>query len=301
MDLTIIIVNYNVKNLLYQALKSIPRGISHISYEVQVVDNHSTDGSQEMVLRDFPEVDLIQNKENVGYAKANNQAIRKAKGKYILLLNPDTVILPGAIDKLMDYLSKHKQVGAIGPKIEMADGNLDKACKRGFPTPLNSLFKTVGLDKLFPNSRLFGSYNLTYLNNDMEHLIDCLVGACMLVRREVIEKVGMLDEQFFMYGEDIDWCYRIKDAGWYIVYYPEAKIIHYKRASSSKRKLKTTYEFHRAMVLYFKKHYSERYNVLIMWLVYLGIGASYLVSLLKLLVLGFKGGGPSDTGVSEDT
>lgn len=298
MDLSIIIVSYNTRDLLQQALNSIYGNEINYKYEVFVVDNISPDGSADMVRKEFPQVKLISNEDNVGYARANNQAIRDAKGEYILLLNPDTVVLPGSLDKLVDYLKQHRDVGALGPKIVLPDGSLDKACKRGFPTPLNSLFKTVGLDKFFPKSKLFGGYNLTYLDEDEVHLVDSLVGACMLVPREVIERVGMLDEQFFMYGEDIDWCYRIKNAGWKVCYYPEAKIIHHKRASSSKRKLKTTYEFHRAMVLFYRKHYLNRYNFFVMGFVYLGIGFSLGLALLKLL-LGFKGGRPSDTRVSE--
>ncbi|GAW31251.1 glycosyltransferase family 2 protein [Carboxydocella sp. JDF658] len=283
MKLSIIIVNYNTKALLKQTLQSVYNHPPQADFEVFVVDNHSTDSSVEMVKQNFPQVKLIENQENEGFSRANNRAIRISKGEYILLLNSDTVVLPNTFDIMLDFMDKHPQVGAAGCKVLLPDGKLDLACRRSFPTPLNALFQALGLSKLFPKSRLFAQYNLTYLDEDQTYSVDCLVGAFMLVRRKTIEQVGLLDETFFMYGEDIDWCYRIKKAGWEIYYYPEARIIHYKGASSKKKKYRMIYEFHRAMVIFYQKHYAPNKFVLVNIIVLLGIWLRYLVALVRNL------------------
>jgi hypothetical protein len=284
MDLSIIIVNYNTKNLLAESLQSIYSKKHKIEFETFVVDNCSTDGSAYTIESIYPQVIFLPQKENLGFAKANNIAIQQAKGRYILLLNPDTVVLDNCLDLMVDFMDRNPDVGAAGCKVVLPDGSLDLACKRSFPTPENSFYHALGLAKLFPKSRRFGQYNLTYLDENETHEVDCLVGAFMMVRREVIEQVGLLDEKYFMYGEDIDWCYRIKKAGWRIVYYPGAKIIHYKGASSKKKKWKTIYEFHRAMFLFFNDHYKDKYNLVIRYLVYLGIAARYVISVIKNIV-----------------
>jgi GT2 family glycosyltransferase len=226
-------------------------------------------------------VQLIENKQNVGFSKANNQAMRIAAGRYILLLNSDTIIQPETLRIMLDFMENHSRVGASGCKILLPDGFLDKACKRGFPTPSASFYYAFGFSKLFPKNPKYNQYQLGYLNPDQEYPIDCLVGAFMLVRRETIDQVGMLDEEFFMYGEDIDWCYRIKEAGWEIYYYPRTTIIHYKGASSRKKPYKIIYEFHKAMFLFHKKHYKHKYSSVVNGLVYLGIFVKLLISLLK--------------------
>lgn len=283
LKLSIIIINYNTKALLKQTLQSVYNHPPQADFEVFVVDNHSTDSSVEMVKQNFPQVKLIENQENEGFSRANNRAIRISKGEYILLLNSDTVVLPNTFDIMLDFMDKHPQVGAAGCKVLLPDGKLDLACRRSFPTPLNALFQALGLSKLFPKSRLFAQYNLTYLDEDQTYPVDCLVGAFMLVRRKTIEQVGLLDETFFMYGEDIDWCYRIKKAGWEIYYYPEARIIHYKGASSKKKKYRMIYEFHRAMVIFYQKHYAPNKFVLVNIIVLLGIWLRYLVALVRNL------------------
>jgi GT2 family glycosyltransferase len=189
----------------------------------------------------------------------------------VLLLNSDTIVGEDTFRVMVDFLDAHPQVGAAGCKVVLPDGSLDKACRRSFPTPLNSLYQALKLDRLFPNSPRFASYNLTYLDEDESYPVDCLVGAFMMVRRKAIEQVGMLDEMFFMYGEDIDWCYRIKRAGWEIWYVPATTIIHYKGASSKKKKVRMIWEFHRAMILYYKKHHAKDSFFLLNWLVYLGV------------------------------
>lgn len=280
MDLSIIIVNYNTKNLLKQTINSIKNIEIHYAYEIIVVDNSSSDGSPDMVRKCFPEVNLIQNDKNYGFAKANNKGIASAKGRYILLLNSDTFVTEGCIEKCIGYMDAHSDIGVLGCKVVLPDGSLDHACKRGFPTPWASLSYGLKLDKLFPKSKKFGQYDLIYLDENEINEVDSVMGAFMIVRREAIDQAGLLDEDFFMYGEDIDWCYRIKNAGWKIVYYPKAEIKHYKGSSSRKKRFKTLFEFHRAMYLFYNKHYFKKYNIIVTILVYLGIALRFIVSFL---------------------
>ena len=278
MDLSIIIVNYNTKELLCQTLESVFRNHPKYRFEVFVVDNHSTDGSCEMVREMFPQVLLIENDENEGFSRANNQAIKVSQGRYVLLLNSDTIVLADALDTMLEFLEDNPSIGAVGCKVVLPNGKLDLACRRSFPTPMNALFQALGLSRLFPKNPLFAQYNLTHLDEDKTYPVDCLVGAFMMVRRETIEQVGLLDENFFMYGEDIDWCYRIKQAGWEIYYHPGAKIIHYKGASSEKRKYRMIYEFHRAMLIFYTKHYARKKFFLVNWLVITGIWLRFAAS-----------------------
>lgn len=288
MDLSIIIVNYNTCKLTCDAIQSILRSDTSYSYEIIVVDNHSSDDSMEIIPRSFPEVTLIGNTENVGFARANNQAIRISCGRYILLLNSDTVIQEDTLQVMVSFMDQHPEVGASGCKVVLPDGRLDKACRRGFPTPAASFYYLSGLSRLFPKSALFNQYQLTHLDPDDSYPVDCLVGAFMIVRRETIEQVGLLDEDFFMYGEDVDWCYRMKQAGWGIYYYPQTSIIHYKGASSRRKPLKIIYEFHRAMYLFHKKHYQQKYSWLTNAAVYIGISLKFILSLIqnKLIRIG---------------
>jgi GT2 family glycosyltransferase len=285
MDLSIIIANYNTKQLLKSTIESIINTTKALSYEIIVIDNASQDGSCEMVKSNFKDVMLIQNKENLGFAIANNAGIRKSVGSYVLLLNSDTIIIEDCLKKCVEYMDMNLDIGALGCRVELPDGKLDHACKRGFPTPEASLYYLLKLDKLWPNSRKFGQYDATYLPDNEINEVDCLVGAFMMVRKETIEQIGLLDEAFFMYGEDIDWCYRIKASGWKNIYYPLVKIIHYKGASSRKRRFMTVYQFHRAMILFYRKHYYNKYNFLIRWAVYLGItfklGVALFINLFK--------------------
>lgn len=285
MDLSIIIVNYNTKELLKQTIQSVISTARGISYEIIVVDNDSRDGSTEMVKNDLPEVVFIKNNENLGYAKANNIGIKKSIGKYVLLLNSDTVVIDNCLQDCVKYMDKNEDIGALGCKVVLRDGTLDHACKRGFPTPEASLAYVLKLDKLFPKSKKFGQYDLTYLPENDINDVDCLIGAFMMIRAAAIKEIGLLDEEFFMYGEDIDWCFRIKSAGFRNVYYPVAQITHYKGESSKKRRYMTIYEFHRAMYLFYNKHYRKKYNFIVSGLVYLGIGLklglTMLVNLFK--------------------
>lgn len=280
MDLSIVIVNYNTRELLMQSLESVALACSSLTAEIFVVDNGSSDGSVDAVKSRYPKVHVLSNLENRGFACANNLAIRKSKGRYILLLNSDTLVHSDTFNVIVDFMDSHKTVGASGCKVIKPDGKLDLACKRSFPTPSNSLYHLLKLDRLFPESRRFGTYNLTYLDEDEVQPVDCLVGAFMMVRKEVISEVGMLDEEFFMYGEDIDWCYRIKQAGWGVWYVPTASIIHYKGASSKKKKNRMIYEFHRSMFIYYRKHYLRGTKSVSSIIILLGIIMSLLAAWL---------------------
>ncbi|NEW07098.1 glycosyltransferase family 2 protein [Paenibacillus sp. SYP-B3998] len=281
MDLSIIIVNYNTRELTLKCIHSVLASTPSYSYEIILIDNASSDGTIQAVEEQFPQVTCIANKENVGFSKANNQGIKIAKGRYVLLLNSDTVVQTDTLDIMLRFMDAHPTVGASGCKIVLPDGSLDKACKRGFPTPSASFYYAFGFSKLFPNNPRFNQYQLGYLDADQEYPIDSLVGAFMLVRREAIDQVGMLDEEFFMYGEDIDWCYRIKQAGWVNYYYPRTQIIHYKGASSRKKPYKIIYEFHRAMILFHKKHFQRQYSWPINVMVFAGVGLKFVLSLIK--------------------
>lgn len=281
MDLSIVIVNFNTKKLTTDAIHSVYQSKTNYSFEILLVDNNSSDGSVEAIRQEFPQVICIENKENVGFSKANNQAIKNAKGRYILLLNSDTIIHEETIQVMIDFMEAHPLVGASGCKVVLPDGSLDKACRRGFPSPAASFYHFSGLAKIFPNSASFNQYQLGHLDPNKDYPVDCLVGAFMLLRSEVIEQVGLLDEEFFMYGEDIDWCYRIKEAFWDIRYYPYTSIIHYKGASSHRKPFKIIYEFHRAMVLFHRKHYARRYPFYVNWMVYFAVSIKFLLALIK--------------------
>lgn len=286
MHLSIIIVNYNTKKLLEDTIQAVIDTMALIRYEIIVVDNDSCDGSIELVKKKYSHVKLIENKDNLGFPKANNIGIKKALGRYILLLNSDTKVLGHCIEKCLEYMDMNFDIGALGCKLLLANGKLDHACKRGFPTPESSLFYILNLHKLFPASKRFGQYTLDYLPIDKINEVDALTGAFMMVRKEVINKVGLLDENFFMYGEDLDWCFRIKEAGYKIIYYPEAVTIHYKGGSSKRKRYKTIYEFHRAMYIFYNKHYRNKYNFMVTGIVFAAIAVklagAFFINFFKL-------------------
>lgn len=280
-DLSIIIVNYNTKLLTLQAIQSIYQSEIHFQLEVILVDNASTEtGLEDEIGMKYPKVHFIANHQNEGFSKANNKGYHVAKGRYILLLNSDTVLQQDTLQVMMDYMDTYPSIGASGCKVVLPDGSLDKACKRGYPTPMASLYYLLGFHKIFHNHPRFNQYQLGHLDPDQEHTVDSLVGAFMLIRRKAIEQVGLLDESFFMYGEDIDWCYRIGEAGWEIKYYPKTSILHLKGASSRKKPVKIIYEFHRAMLLFYNKHYRKKYPLYVTVLVYLGIALKLSLSIV---------------------
>ncbi|MHB1279040.1 MAG: glycosyltransferase [Bacteroidia bacterium] len=259
MELSVIIVNYNVEHFLEQALLSVRKALKQADGEVWVVDNRSVDGSVAMVRSKFPEVHLIANEDNPGFAVANNQAIKRAKGKYLLLLNPDTVVEEDTFRKIIDFMEAHPDAGGLGVKMIDGKGEFLPESKRGLPTPEVAFYKMFGLSKVFPKSRIFGRYHLGFLSNDEVHEVDVLAGAFMLLRKETLEKIGLLDETFFMYGEDIDLSYRITKGGYKNYYFPDTTIIHYKGESTKKTSVNYVFVFYRAMVIFAKKHYSARY------------------------------------------
>jgi len=256
LKLSIVIVNYNVKHFLEQCLKSVNQAITHIEAEVWMVDNNSVDGSVEMTKSLFPEVNVIANKENVGFSVANNQAIKKSTGEYVLLLNPDTIVPENCFTKLLAFADSKPDLGGCGVYMVDGQGTYLPESKRGLPTPEVALYKMIGLNKIFPKSKKFGKYHLGYLSKDENHEIDILSGAFMLMRKKALDEVGLLDETFFMYGEDIDLSYRITQGGWKNYYFADTQIIHYKGEST--KKLSTNYVrvFYKAMVIFAEKHYS---------------------------------------------
>ncbi len=269
MDLSIIIVNYKTEELTSNCIDSIIKSNTKgLNYEIILVDNASEDGSVEAIKMRFPEVKIIENQENLGFSKANNIGMEVSKGEFLLLLNSDTIVELNTLKGAMTFIGDHKHIGALGCKILLPSGKLDPACKRSFPTPLNGLYHSLNLDLAFPESMRFGAYNLTYVDENKTCSIDCIMGAFMLVPRAVIDVVGMLDEDFFMYGEDIDWCYRIKQAGYQIIYYPEVRIFHHKKASGiGKRNPKVIAAFYDSMNIFYNKHYQHKYNGLTRWAV----------------------------------
>ncbi|MFY8185415.1 MAG: glycosyltransferase family 2 protein, partial [Bacteroidia bacterium] len=227
-DLSVIIVNYNVKHFVEQCLYSVMNASKNCKLEVFVVDNNSVDGSVELIREKFPNVTLIANKDNVGFSKANNQAIRIAKGSYVVLLNPDTVVEEDTFEKTIAFMDAHPEAGGLGVKMLDGKGNFLLESKRGLPTPSVAFYKIFGLSALFPKSKVFGKYHLGYLDKEQTHEVDVLSGAFMLMRKETLDNVGLLDEEFFMYGEDIDLSYRIILGGYKNYYYSGTRIIHYK-------------------------------------------------------------------------
>lgn len=249
-------MNYNVRYFLEQCLYAVFRSKTNFEYEVFVVDNDSTDDSILMLKNKFPQVILIANTENAGFSKANNQAMRLSNAEYILLLNPDTLIQETTLQQCIDKMDEDKNTGALGVKMVDGSGRFLPESKRGFPSPVAAFSKMSGLSKLFPASKLFGQYHLTYLDKNINHEVDVLSGAFMLLRRSVLDKIGLLDEDYFMYGEDIDLSYRIKQAGYKNIYFADTSIIHFKGESTKKGSLNYIRVFYQAMIIFSQKHVS---------------------------------------------
>lgn len=285
-DLGIIIVNWNTSDELERCLHTIFASKGDFSYQVVLVDNASSDGSPAMVREKFPDVDVLALDENLGFPKGNNVGLRhlgyhdkdnvaEDAPRYALLLNPDTEVPADALYSMVQFMDSRPDIGIAGPKLVLPDGSLDKACRRGFPTPLVSFYHFAGLAKLFPKNEQFGRYNMTFADPDDELEVDSVVGAYLQIRKETIEKIGLMDESYFMYAEDIDWCFRAKEAGWKVWYYAPVTIYHVKRAAS-KKNVKAQFEFWRAMLIFYRKHYRQT--------------TPTIVHSLILLALLFKGG-----------
>jgi GT2 family glycosyltransferase len=271
LKLSVIIVNYNVKYFLEQCLHSVAKACEKMDAEIFVVDNNSVDGSVELVRKKFPSVKIISNRENKGFSKANNQAIRVAEGEYVLLLNPDTVVEEDTFEKILRFMDEHQEAGGLGVKMIDGSGKFLPESKRGLPTPGVAFYKMFGLSKLFPHSKTFGRYHLSYLDPEKIHEVEVLAGAFMLIRKSVLDKIGLLDETFFMYGEDIDLSYRITKAGYKNYYFPETRIIHYKGESTKKSSVNYVLVFYNAMIIFAKKHFPKKNASLFSFIIHLAI------------------------------
>ncbi|PKP34368.1 MAG: glycosyl transferase family 2 [Bacteroidetes bacterium HGW-Bacteroidetes-17] len=287
MKLSIVIVNYNVKHFLKQCLNSVLLAAKTISYEIICIDNHSVDGSAEMITRDFPQIKLIKNDTNLGFGKACNQGIKIAEGEYILILNPDTVLENDSLTKPLLFMDAHPEAGSLGVKMIDGNGKFLPESKRGLPTPAAAFYKMSGLSKLFFPSRIFGKYYLDQLNKDEIQSVHVLTGAYMLIRKSVLEKTGYFDEQFFMYGEDVDLSHRIIQAGYKNYYFPKARIIHYKGESTKKESIEYVYSFYKAMLIFSKKHFSKNSTKVLSILIKIAIVSGAVFALLKRILNGF--------------
>ncbi|MCB0509722.1 MAG: glycosyltransferase, partial [Bacteroidetes bacterium] len=270
-DVSIIIVNYNVRYFIEQAILSIKEASSNLVIEIIVIDNASQDDSVEMLQKKFPEITLIANQENVGFGRANNQGISIAKGKYLLLLNPDTLVQNNTLQVCIDFMEKTKDCGAIGVKMIDGKGNFLPESKRSIPTPSVALYKMLGLSSLFPKSKVFGKYHLAYLDQNENHQVEVLSGAFMFFRADLLQKIGGFDEDYFMYGEDIDLSYQVLKNGYKNYYLADTSIIHYKGESTKKGSLNYVKVFYEAMLIFAKKHYSPNQAKLYSFIIYFAI------------------------------
>ncbi|MCX7995856.1 MAG: glycosyltransferase [candidate division WOR-3 bacterium] len=284
-EISIVIVNYNVKHFLEQCLMAIEKAKHNLNIEIFVVDNASVDGSQAMIKKKFPNVLLIENSKNLGFARANNQALKIARGRYVLIINPDTLIQEDTLLTLKNILDENPGISAIGCKLINPDGSFQIASRRSIPTPWVAFTKIVGLSRIFPKSKIFGKYNMTYISPDVECEVDVLSGSLMMVRAEMLKKVGYFDEDYFMYGEDIDLCYRIKKAGGKIYYTPRTKAIHYKGESTRKGEFSYITNFYSSMLIFIDKHFKDHYSILVKIILKLGI---YLRAYIAYLISFFK-------------
>ncbi|MBZ5562119.1 MAG: glycosyltransferase family 2 protein [Acidobacteriia bacterium] len=287
LKLIVCIAAHNVSGLLRECLRSVFASQTSFPFRVVVNDDGSNDDTHSMVAHEFPSVHLMRNEKPLGFAKANNQMLRRYLGRadFYLLLNDDTVVKPDALEELVSFAESHPQAGIVGGKLVKRDGTLDWPCKRSFQTPSVFFYRALGLDRLFPRSKRFGRYHLTYLDPDRSHEVDSVCGALLMMRHETLEQVGLLDEALFMYSEDMDWCYRTKHAGWTVYYYPKAVVIHHKSASSKKRNYRMIYWWYHSTWMVYRKSMSARYNPLANALVFLGVyfmlGVSLLANFLR--------------------
>jgi GT2 family glycosyltransferase len=278
-DLSICIVTYRAKDFLRDCLRSL-RENTAVDYEVIVVDNGSKDGVDQMLQQELPGAKFLANDANLGYTFPMNQALRQAEGRCLLQLNPDTLILPQALDKLVEFLDTHPQAGICGPKVLNRDRSLQKPCRRGEPTPWAVVTYFLGLSALFPKSKLFGEYLMNYMDEDQAHLVAGVSGSCMLIRRAVIDQIGYLDERFFAYQEDADFCFRARQSGWLVYYAPEAQIVHFGGHGGSRvQPYRSIYEWHKSYFFYYRKNLAKKYFFLFNWVYYLAMFVKLIVTL----------------------
>ena len=271
-DLSICIVTHNAKSLLEECLESIYANTHSIAFEIVLVDNDSRDGTSGMVSARFPHVRQIINDQNVGFIKANNQALKASNGRYVLWLNNDTVVMPGALDRLVVFMDAHPEAGICGPKVLNPDRTMQYQCRRGESRPWAVISYFLGLSKLFPKKKFFSQYLMTYKDENKSYPVAGVSGSCMLIRDEVIHQIGYLDERFFAYQEDADYCFQARQAGWLVYYVPDAEIIHYGGKGGSKiHPYRSVFEWHRSYYLYYKKNLAKDYCFLFNFLYYLGM------------------------------
>ncbi|HSV99514.1 MAG TPA: glycosyltransferase family 2 protein [Sedimentisphaerales bacterium] len=283
MSLSIVIVNYNTEQLLKGCLESVYAGVNGTPVSIWVVDNNSHDNSVAMVKSCFPRVQVVKNPCNVGFSKANNLIISRSESDYVLLLNPDTLIIEDAIERMVKFMDQHPRVGIAGCKVLNRDGTLQLACRRSIPTPRVAFFRLTGLSQLFPKSKVMAEYNMTYTNPEETHEVGAVSGAFLMIRKKAIDEIGLLDERFFMYGEELDWCLRAKRAGWAVMYHPTAQIIHYKGESTKHNSRKAAIEFYRAMYLFHRKHFAKDHSFIGNTLIYAGIFIKALAAWRQIL------------------
>jgi GT2 family glycosyltransferase/lipopolysaccharide/colanic/teichoic acid biosynthesis glycosyltransferase len=286
-EISVIIVNYNVKELLENCINSIFAASKNIETEIIVVDNNSYDGSAEYLKSKFcskPNVKIIESKINLGFAKANNLGATQAAGKYLLILNPDTILQEDTLEKTLSFYKSDPKTGAVTCKLVLPNGKLDLACRRSFPSPSVAIYRIIGLSKLFPGNKLFGRYNLTYLNENETYEVDAVCGAFMMIEKATYDKVGGFDEDYFMYGEDLDLCYKIKQAGYKIFYYSGTSIIHFKGESTKKSSISYVNNFYGAMRIFVEKNLHKKFallNAVIKILIFYRALISYISRFLK--------------------
>jgi len=270
--LSVCILTLQASDYLRKCLRSIDENPPDCPYEVIVVDNHSTDGTIEMLAGEFPAVELIKNSENLGFTAPMNQALRRARGEYLLLLNPDTIVHAQALNRLIDFMETHPDVGICGPKVLNTDGSLQQPCRRGESKPWAVTSYFLGLSRLFPRSKFFGQYLMNYVDEDETHQVAGVSGSCMVIRRQVIDQLGYLDERYFAYQEDADYCFQARIAGWKIYYYPQAQITHFGGQGGSRvQPYRSIIEWHRSYWLYYRKNLAGEYFFLFNWLYYLAM------------------------------
>ncbi len=284
LDLSLIIPSWNAKKYLCACIESIYRETGNCQFEIIVVDNGSSDGSSEMVEETFSQVKLVKNKDNLGFAKACNIGIKRASGKYLIIINSDVLLEKKCIELMLNYMKQQPQIGILGPQIHGQDGLLQRSCM-GFPNLWSIFCRALALDTLFPKSKLFGGYLMRYWNYDSIRDVDIINGCLWMVRKSALEKVGLLDEQFFFYAEDKDWCKRFNNGGWKVTFYPEAKIVHYGGASSANAPIKYHKEYQKANLQYWQKHYNYFSFILYILISFSGemirlVGQSFLILIM---------------------
>jgi len=295
--ISVIIVNYNVREFLLHSIQSIVRALSEITHEIIVVDNASVDGSVQAVEKKFPEVKIIANTKNLGFSAANNQAIKSSLGEYIVLINPDTVVQEDTFSKLLEFMDSNQDAGGATCKILNPDGTFSIDSRHSIPTPSTALWKLIGFNRLFPKSKTFGRYNLTYLDPNETYTVDAISGSFMFLRKKAVDDVGLLDEDYFMYCEDVDYCYRMNKQKWKIYYVPESNVVHYKGESTKKSNIDYIINFNKSLYLFYKKHFHEKSVAALRWIILFGVmfrGAliysknafkKYLPNLLDITIL----------------